>query len=73
LRKDFTLDEFHVIEAAAHGADAILRIVAILDPDALRRRREAAERDRMAVLVEVHDEAELKKAVDSAHELSVNN
>jgi indole-3-glycerol phosphate synthase len=74
LRKDFTLDEFHVIEAAAHGADAILLIVAILDPDALRRLREAAERYRMAVLVEVHDEAELKKAVDSgARIIGVNN
>src|SRR5579862_6300685 len=37
LRKDFTVDELNVIEAAAHGADAILLIAAILDDAALRR------------------------------------
>ena len=42
LRKDFTIDEFHVIEAAAHGADAILLIAALLDESQLRRFRELA-------------------------------
>ena len=37
LRKDFTIDEFHVIEAAAHGADAILLIAALLDESRLAR------------------------------------
>ncbi len=74
LRKDFTLDEFHVIEAAAHGADAILLIAAILDDEQLRRLRESAERFRMAAVVEVHDEVELKRAVASgARIIGVNN
>ena len=74
LRKDFTLDEFHVVEAAAHGADAILLIAAILSDADLLRLREAADRYRMESLVEVHDEAELKRAVDSgARIIGVNN
>ena len=74
LRKDFTLDDFHVIEGAAHGADAILLIAAILDEEQLRHLRELAERFRMAALVEVHDAIELKRAVDSgARIIGVNN
>ena len=42
LRKDFTIDDFHVIEAAAHGADAILLIAAMLDVKEMRRFRELA-------------------------------
>ncbi len=42
LRKDFTIDEFHIVEAAAHGADAILLIAAILDVQQLRGFRELA-------------------------------
>src|SRR5215475_8826200 len=59
LRKDFTIDEFHIVEAAAHGADAILLIAAILDESEMRRLRDLASRSRMAALVEVHDEFEL--------------
>ncbi len=74
LRKDFTLDEFHVIEAAAHGADAILLIAAILNEQDLQHLREFAERFRMAALVEVHDEAELKRAINAgARIIGVNN
>jgi indole-3-glycerol phosphate synthase len=65
LRKDFTIDEFHVIEAAAHGADAILLIAALLDAPTLTRFRELAEQFRMASLVEVHNEAELEVALAS--------
>src|ERR1051326_974572 len=63
LRKDFTLDEFHVIEAAAHGADAILLIAALLEERSLRDLRELAARYRMAALVEVHDAYELETAL----------
>src|SRR6202035_5700274 len=74
LRKDFTIDEFYVIEAAAHGADAILLIAALLDAITMRRFRELAGRYGMATLVEVHDAAELDSALDSGAEIvGVNN
>ena len=74
LRKDFTLDELHVIEAAAHGADAILLIAALLGEQELRGLRKAAERYRMAALVEVHNEAELNTAlVSGARMIGINN
>ena len=74
LRKDFTIDIYHVVEAAAHGADAILLIAAILTERELRDFRELAERYRMAALVEVHDEDELQAAAASgARIIGVNN
>ena len=74
LRKDFTIDEVHVAEAAAHGADAILLIAAILEEKEMRRLRDLAARYRMAALVEVHDAAELDAAVGSGAEIiGVNN
>jgi indole-3-glycerol phosphate synthase len=74
LRKDFTIDELHVIEAAAHNADAILLIAAILSEAEMRRLRELAESLGMAALVEVHDGEELQAAVDSgATIIGVNN
>ena len=74
LRKDFTIDEIDVIEAAAAGADAILLIAAILSREELNRFRQLATHYRMDSLVEVHDEAELDRALDSGAEiLGVNN
>jgi indole-3-glycerol phosphate synthase len=74
LRKDFTIDAYHVHQAAAHGADAILLIAAILSESQLRNFRELAERYGMAALVEVHDQEELKSAVNSgARVIGVNN
>jgi indole-3-glycerol phosphate synthase len=74
LRKDFTIDPLQILESAAHGADAILLIAAILDCQVLRDFRELAERLGMAALVEVHDENELEKAIDSgANLIGVNN
>ena len=74
LRKDFTIDEFHIVEAAAHGADAILLIAALLDERTLRDFRELAAQFRLAALVEVHDESELAAAIDSgAENVGVNN
>jgi len=74
LRKDFTIDRYHVHEAAAHGADAILLIAAILTEREMRDFRELAEQYRMAALVEIHDEDELKPALESgARIIGVNN
>ncbi len=74
LRKDFTVDDLHVIEAAAHGADAILLIAAILTESEMRRMRELAATFGMAALVEVHDGEELKAAIGSgATIIGVNN
>jgi indole-3-glycerol phosphate synthase len=74
LRKDFTIDAYHVHEAAAHGADAILLIAAILSERRMRDFRELAERYRMTALVEVHGEEELGPAVASgARLIGVNN
>jgi len=74
LRKDFTIDELDIVEAAAAGADAVLLIAAILETEELRRFRELAARLDMAALVEVHDEAELDRALESgAGIIGVNN
>jgi indole-3-glycerol phosphate synthase len=74
LRKDFTLEPLQVIEAAAHGADAILLIAAILTAREMRGLRELAEAYGLAALVEVHDAAELSPALDSgARIVGVNN
>ncbi len=74
LRKDFTIDGYHVHQAAAHGADAILLIAAILTERQMRDFRELAESYRMSALVEVHDEEELRAAIASgARIIGVNN
>src|SRR5581483_3358644 len=74
LRKDFTIAPEHVLEAAAHGADAILLIAAILTERQIRDFREAAARFGMAALVEVHNRRELDLAVAAGSDvIGVNN
>jgi indole-3-glycerol phosphate synthase len=74
LRKDFIIDERQILEAIEWGADAILLIVAILDEERLRRFHALAVEAGLAVLVEVHDEAELARALALGAELvGVNN
>jgi indole-3-glycerol phosphate synthase len=74
IRKDFTLSDYHVLEAAAVGADAILLIVAILDDSELRGFRELAAELGMAALVEAHNAQELERAVRSdAAIIGINN
>ena len=74
LRKDFTISEFHVLEAAACGADAILLIAAILTVEEMRRFRELASSFGLDALVEIHDGDELSRAIDSGAEIiGVNN
>ena len=74
LMKDFFIDEFQIHEAAAHGADAILLIVAALEQRQLEEFRVIAEGYGMDALVEVHDEAEIETAGSSgARIIGVNN
>jgi len=74
LRKDFTLDENHVLEAAAGGADAILLIAAILEAGEICDLAAMAAGYGMAALIEVHNERELAKALDAgAPIIGVNN
>jgi len=74
LRKDFIIDERQILEAIEWGADAILLIVAILEDARLRRFHELATDAGVAALVEVHDEAELDRALAlGARLIGLNN
>jgi len=74
LRKDFIIDERQILEAIEWGADAILLIVAILSDDQLKKFHSLASEAGLAVLVEVHDEAELEHALKIGVKLvGVNN
>ena len=74
LRKDFTIDPSQILEAAAHGADAILLIAAILSARQIRDFREIAARYRLSALVEVHNRRELDAAIEAGADLiGVNN
>jgi indole-3-glycerol phosphate synthase len=74
LRKDFVVDEYQVVEAAAAGASAVLLIVSALDGHGLSQLLRAADRWGVAALVEVHDAGEIAVAVDSgAGIIGVNN
>ncbi|MCU0786091.1 MAG: indole-3-glycerol phosphate synthase TrpC, partial [Verrucomicrobia bacterium] len=74
LRKDFIIDERQILEAAEWGADAILLIVSILDDARLKQFHTLATEAGLAALVEVHDEAELQRALAiNAPLIGVNN
>lgn len=74
LRKDFIIDEYQIYEAKVIGADAILLIAAILEDDVLEDFYRLAHHLDMDVLVEVHDEEELSRAVKlGADIIGVNN
>jgi len=74
LRKDFIIDERQILEAIEWGADAILLITAILDDARLKQFHTLATEAGLAVLVEVHDEPELDRALTiGATLIGVNN
>jgi indole-3-glycerol phosphate synthase len=74
IRKDFTIDPLQILEAAAHGADAILLIAAILSEREIRDFRETAARYQLGALVEVHNRRELDSAIGAGADLiGVNN
>jgi len=74
LRKDFTVDPYQVVEARAIGADAVLLIAAALDDEQMRELAHTAAEVGVDVLVEVHDRAELERALELSTPLvGINN
>ena len=75
IRKDFMVDPWQCVEARAMGADAILIIVAALDDGAMAEIEDAALIEGMDLLVEVHDEAEMDRALSllKSKLIGVNN
>ncbi len=74
LRKDFTIDEYHIYQARLAGADAILLIVSILTLEQLREFIDIARRIGLASLVEVHTAEELELALQAGAEIiGINN
>jgi indole-3-glycerol phosphate synthase len=74
LRKDFVVDPYQLYESAAAGADAILLIVAALEPDTLFELLSEARALDLDALVEIHDERELEIALEvEADVLGINN
>jgi len=74
LRKDFTTSAYHVLEAAAYGADAVLLIAAVLTREEIEAFSSAAKRLRLASVVEVFNEEELAIALESGGRIiQINN
>jgi indole-3-glycerol phosphate synthase len=74
LRKEFIIDEYQLIEAKAHGADVILLIAAVLTRQEIKYLSEFAQSLGLEVLLEVHNEEELQKAImPSLNMIGVNN
>jgi indole-3-glycerol phosphate synthase len=74
LRKDFMIDEYQVIEAKSLGADIILLIAAILTPAEIKNLAALAKSLNLNVLLEVHNQEELERSIDSNLDaIGVNN
>jgi len=73
LRKDFTIDEYQIIEAKSIGADAILLIAAVLSKTEIRNLTNFAHSLNLEVLLEIHSPDELEKLDDDVNVIGVNN
>ena len=74
LRKDFVVDEYMIYQAKRLGAQAILLIVSLLDKQTLKQYLDIANSLGLSCLVEAHDEAEIKQAIDAGSKIiGVNN
>lgn len=73
LRKDFTIDEYQLVEAKAFGADVILLIAACLTPQRVKELSAAAKNLGLEVLLELHDDTELEHICDAVDLVGVNN
>jgi indole-3-glycerol phosphate synthase len=73
LRKDFTIDEYQVIEAKSIGADVILLIGAILNKEQVKQLAVQAVSLGMEVLFEIHDEADIDKLCPEILHCGINN
>lgn len=74
LRKEFIIDEYQIIEAKANGADVILLIAACLEKDQIKSFSSLAKEIGLEVLIEIHDENELKKCLTNTIDIiGVNN
>lgn len=74
LRKDFLCDPYQIYESRAYGADSLLLIVAILEPEKLQELLGISHELNMSCLVEVHNEAEVEIALKSgARIIGINN
>lgn len=74
LRKDFLLEAYQIVEARAWGADCVLVILAMVDDEAAFELLAAAKKWNMDTLVEIHDEAELDRALKiGADMIGINN
>ena len=74
LRKEFIIDPYQIIEAKSFGANVILLIAAILSKEELKAYSELAQSLELEVLLEIHDETELKKSLlETVDMIGVNN
>jgi indole-3-glycerol phosphate synthase len=73
LRKDFIIDEYQIVEAKAIGADVILLIAACLTPGDVKRLAVFAHSIGLEVLLEIHNEEELKHICDECDVVGINN
>ncbi len=73
LRKDFTIDEYQLIEAKSIGADAILLIAAVLSKEKIKKLASQAKNLGLEILFEVHGKKELEKLNDLIDVVGVNN